>query len=216
MKKLNKLFKPGSTEQPRSDFNWPPTEEDLAPFGDDNTQTAHERLRAYFNWPADDDNAPAGVEPTPFTSEELRSTCDWPPVDEEEAASGIGAVQGASGEAEGSFSWPPPDEPVPATVVQETFEPWPAGAARQSDDSFSTPTPLPAAEYTAFGDAPMLNVEAAEAAGVEFEGEPGLDSISGGPWEVQIARLEALIERLTEKLEWRATGANQNEPRLKH
>ena len=110
----------------------------------------------------------------------------------------------------------PADEPAPATVVQETFEPWPAGAARQSDDSFSAPTPIPAAEYAGVGDSPTLNVEAAEAAGVEFEGERGSIQSPAAHGKFEIARLEALIEGLTEKLEWRATGAIGNQQRLKH
>ena len=44
MKKFDKRSGPDSTQQPRSDFNWPPTEDELAPYGIDTSQSAHERL----------------------------------------------------------------------------------------------------------------------------------------------------------------------------
>ena len=59
-----------------------------------------------------------------------------------------------------------------------------------------------------------VDLEAAEAAEAVVDVE--LDALTDGQWEVEIARLQALIEGLTEKLEWRATGVIGNEQRLKH
>ena len=213
MKKLGKRSGSDSTQQPRSDFNWPPIEEELAPSGIDSSPTAHDRLRAYFNWPADDDGAPplAAAETPTVGSEEPRSAFNWPPADEVDASSGVGIIREPPRE-EGSLNWPPGDEPAAAPVVQETFEPWPAGVDRQPDGPVLAATPIEAAEYPGVADSPTLEVETAEAADVDVE----LDALTDGQWEVEIARLQTLIEGLTEKLEWRATGAIGNQQRLKH
>ena len=71
--------------------------------------------------------------------------------------------------------------------------------------------PIEAAASTEVDDT-TLDVAAAEVAEVDV----GLDGLTDGQWEVEIARLQALIDGLTEKLEWRATGGIGNEPRLKH
>lgn len=213
MKKLDKRAGPNSTQQPRSDFNWPPTDDELAPSGIDNSQSAHERLRAYFNWPPDNAGPPAATAEAPMvTSEEPRSAFNWPPVDDVVGSPDVGSVPEASGQAEGSFHWPPPDEPVHAPIVETTFEPSAAGVDRQPDVSVFVPAPIEAVASTEV-DAPTLDVAAAEVADV---GEVELDGITDGQWEVEIARLQALIDGLTEKLEWRATGAIGNQQRLKH
>jgi hypothetical protein len=225
MKKLDKRSGPDSTKQPRSDFNWPPMEEELAPSGIDSSQSAHERLRAYFNWPADDGAPPPVAAETPTVgSEQPRSAFNWPPPDEVDASSGVGIIREPSRE-EGSFNWPPADEPA-AAPVQETFEPWPAGVDRQLDGPVLPATPIEAAEYPGVADSPTLEVETAEAAAVDVEldavtdGQADVDvefdALTVGQWDVEIGRLQTLIEGLTEKLEWRATGAIGNQQRLKH
>ena len=214
MKKLDKRARPNSTPQPRSDFNWPPKDEELAPFGIDASPSAHERLRAYFNWPPDDAGAPAATaEASGVTSEEPRSAFNWPPVDNVAASPGVGIVPEPAGEAEGSFNWPPPDEPVPAPSVEMTFEPSAAGVEPRPEDSVFVPAPIDAGAAIEV-DAPTLDVEAAAVADSVVQAE--LDGITDGQWELEIARLQALIDGLTEKLEWRATGVIGNGQRLQH
>ena len=133
------------------------------------------------------------------------------PVDEVAASPGVGIVPEPSGEAEGSFNWPPPDEPVHAPSVQTTFEPSGAGIDRQPDDSVFVSAPIEAAASTEVDDT-TLDVAATGVAEVDV----GLDGLTDGQWEVEIARLQALIDGLTEKLEWRTTGGIGNEPQLKH
>jgi hypothetical protein len=210
MKKLDKRAGPGSTPQPRSDFNWPPTDEEVAA-GLDTSRSAHERLRAYFNWPPDDEEPPAAAAETPrVTSEEPRSAFNGLPVDEG-ASPGVGIVPEPSGEAKASFNWPPPDEPVHEPTVQTTFERSGAGIDRQPDDSVFASAPIEAAASTEVDDT-TPDVAATEVAEVGV----GLDGLTDGQWEVEIARLQALLDGLTEKLEWRTTGGIGNDPQLKH
>ncbi len=46
--------------------------------------------------------------------------------------------------------------------------------------------------------------------------EPEVDEIITDDWAVEIARLQSLIEALTEKLEWRMTATPGTEQRMKH
>lgn len=214
MKNQDKRARPNSTPQPRSDFNWPPKDEELAPSGIDANQSAHERLRAYFNWPPDDAGpAPATAEASGVTSEEPRSALNWPPVDDVAASPGVGGVPEPAGEAEGSFNWPPPDEPVPVPIVERMFQPSAPEVEPHPEDSVFVPAPIEAAAAIEVA-APTLDVEAAAVAESVVQAE--LDGITDGQWELEIARLQALIDGLTEKLEWRATGVIGNGQRLQH
>ena len=94
-----------------------------------------------------------------------------------------------------------------------TFEPSAAEVDRQPDRPVFGAAPIEAAAYHRSWMPPTLDVAAAEAAEVV---DVELDGISDGQWEVEIARLQALIDGLTEKLEWRATGVTRNEQRLHH
>jgi hypothetical protein len=185
-----------SSEQQRSEFNWPPTDDELASSGIDSTPSAHERLRAYFNWPPDE-QAEQPALPTETA----------PPVDERAPQSG--------------FSWPPPEEPAPAPNLtwpppaepsgpEVTFEPALDVVDAQPEDEVPAPPPLDAAEPVVQTDSSASGIMAVDA-DAEFE-----ETLSD-QWAVEIARLQTLLDGLTEKLEWRSgTGAVLDEPRVKH
>jgi hypothetical protein len=160
MPKASKRSGSGSKEQSRSDFNWPPTEEELAPSGIDRTPSVHDRLAGYFNWPAD--NAAPQAPPTP----------DAEPV------MGVG------------FTWPPPDEAVDLPRLE----------SRRPE-----PEPLPARDESASGLATASADEPTE-----------IEEIFTDQWVVHTARLQSMIEALTEKLEWRVTATPDVRQRLKH
>jgi hypothetical protein len=154
-----------SNEQTPSDFNWPPTDEELAPSGIENTLSVQERLRAYFNLPADDqqEEPPAAAEtatlPAPqpqsaiLADPQSPSTFRWPV---------IGVVQKLTGRNGKTFNWPPGEKPC-----SQLHEP----------------------------------------------AQPALEEGVSDDWEFEVERLQALIDRLTEKLEWRAADVVLEEPR---
>jgi hypothetical protein len=110
------------------------------------------------------------------------------------------------------FNWPPPEE---SSTLEVTFEPAPSLLEDPADALESARAE--AAEYVEAAE----HVEAAEStmAVTALAGEanePGFEETLSGQWEAEIARLQALLEALTETLEWRATGGIPNEPRSKH
>ena len=199
---MKKVSKP-SNETPRREFNWPPTEEELAEF--DPTQSARERLRAYFNWP--NDEQPPAVEDPP-ASDEPPSEVDWP--SEEPAPSPvIVTTYDGTGRAEGLTS-PPPEESALLPTLEATFDAEPAEDEGPLVDPEPAPAEAVAMEYVGIGN---------ETDGIELidpTNDTELDEPISDQWEVEIARLQTLLDGLTKELEWRATGVALNEPRLKH
>ena len=199
---------PSSTEQSRSEFNWPPTEDELADSGPDSARTAHERLRAYFNWP------PEGESPATSRGQEVAATTadfDWPAA--EVAPDTLDAFH---------------QEMTPAPPT--SFEPWPPAvdAEPPPEESFATasaaelsfeaarvePAEEPViVERAAAADGVVTQVDraATEVASAAAElaaasDEDGEDIVISERWDVEIARLQALIEGLTETLDSRMTA----------
>jgi hypothetical protein len=125
------------------------------------------------------------------------SDFSWPPSDEELASSGIDSARIVHERLRAYFNWPADGESPPAANEIELLP----------DDPPAT-QPIEVV-HSNVGDAAATAI-----AGVEDE--PEAEEIITGPWEVEIARLQALIEGLTEKLEWRAKSDTATEPRLKH
>ena len=123
----------------------------------------------------------------------------------------------SSGESDGDFNWPPTDEELVqyGGKTSASQPPAPAFAQAVTPPSFSEP---PGAEFDW-----TLQDEGLTRAGAEdpttlrvavAQNETALDGTSPGEWVAEIARLQELIEGLTQKLEWRVKPVGR-ERRLK-
>ena len=160
-----------------------------------------------FSWPpSDEELASSGIDSPQTVHDRLRAYFNWP-ADDESPAAGNETAASTSGEPESRVNWPSPDEGVAPSTAQTSFEPWPAVIELLPDDPPAT-QPIEVV-HSNVGDAAATAIAGAD-------GEPEAEEIITGPWEVEIARLQALIDGLTEKLEWRAKGDTATERRLKH
>jgi hypothetical protein len=172
----------------------------------------------------------------PGSPEKPHAGFNWPPTDDELAqyTLGIWAVQNAFDKPHADFNRPPPDEELGAHGIDavqseaafdeigvRTAEPsvappsLPASSEPQYDLSDGPqrdegPTPSDADDSTHSG---VWCSRMSAIAGAQSD--TALDGTWAREWTAEIARLQALIEELTEPLEWRITNVTAYERRPK-
>jgi hypothetical protein len=211
---------PLSAKKPNPDFIWPPTEEQLMQHSAETVQ----RLNRYSGRPSDREPAEANIETLQSRAPKPRADFNWPPTEERLAAgryagtNNVAAGEGTTDATEGStVSIPaasnaaslssvsmPPSQLSSAVISHDAS--WiqvDAGQTIIRDDEAvmdAVPTLSEANQPEYIGDS--ISVIAAA------QSEAAFDGTGSGDWAADLARLQAAIERVTEKVEWRITGAS--------
>jgi hypothetical protein len=182
----------------RTDFNWPPTDEELEQSRAETVQ----RLEKYLQQrPADED--PQWANDTERRALERPPVkFDWLPTDQGRAPEGVETRRSESMFRGDGTALEPPEplmanDPPPAPALAEHV---PVESAASPDTE--TPTAAAEAEDLVHADIEDSKIDGAAA---QSAIEPGEAGESG--WATEIARLQALMDGLTEKLEWRVTNA---------
>ena len=126
------------------------------------------------------------------------------PSDREPAQANLKTLQSRAVKPRADFNWPPTEERLTAGRHAGTnnVAAGEAGQAIVRDDEAvmdAVPTLSEADEPEYVGDS--VSVLAAA------QSEAAFDGTGSGDWAADLARLQAAIERVAEKVEWRITGA---------
>lgn len=163
--------------KPTLHFNWPPTEEQPTQRSAEPAQ----RLNSRLDRPTDLDPPRTDFETLRSQASRPRADFSWPPTAEQLAAGGFTGTRNVAADA----------SPTRADGGQATV--------RDDDavmDSVPTLSQTDARSYV--GDSmTAIPVALSEAA---------FDGIGTGDWAADVARLQAALERVTEKVEWRITS----------
>jgi hypothetical protein len=166
-----------SAKKPTPHFNWPPTEERL-------TQRSAEpapRLNSQLDRPTDLDPPRTNIETLRSEASRPRADFSWPPTADQLAAGGFAGTRNVAGVASPSRAG--------------------GGQAMVRDDD-AVRDSVPTLSQT---DAPSYIGDSRTAIPVA-QSEAAFDGIGTGDWAADLARLQAALERVTEKLEWRITS----------
>ncbi len=181
---------PVSGQRPTPDFIWPPPKEQLTP----NSAETVRRRNSYLDRPTGLERPLTGTETWQSRAPRPRADFNWPPTEEEPAAGGFAGTNSvAAGEGTAAATVPVISRDaswIPANIGQ--------GSAREDEeavDAVPTRSVADGPEYV--GDSiSVIPVAPSEAA---------FDGIGTGDWAADIARVQAVIERVAEKVEWRTT-----------
>ena len=222
-KKMSKLTPeptlPLAAKKPNPDFTWPPTEEQLMQHCAEPVQ----RLNRYSGRPSDREPAQANIETLQSRAPKPRADFYWPPTEERLAAGRhAGTNNVVTGEAttdatEGptvstpaasnaaslsSVSIPHSQRSSAVISHNASWIPVDAGQAIVRDDE----AVIDAVPTLSEADAPEYVGDSISA--LAAQSEAAFDGTGSGDWAADLARLQAAIERVTEKVEWRITGAS--------
>jgi hypothetical protein len=181
-----------AVEKPHPDCNWPPTDEEPADggieafqsetvFDGTGVKTAEPLVARAATAPAATSAVPPGT-PTQLPTAAIRHETSRMPADRGRAM--------ARDEQAAMFNGHAPEASPDASS-----EPWEAWFA----DEVATPSEAEHPEYAGMDASSDIAVA---------QNETALDETSAGDWAAEIARLQALIEGLTEKVEWRITNGS--------
>ena len=197
-----KRFRPGPLPTRRMDFNWPPTDEELEQSRAETVQ----RLERYLQQrPVDEDPQ--------WANDTERRALERPPVKFDWLPTRQGRAQARieTGQTEPAFTGDAAAVDTPEPLVET--DPQPAAAFVENlpveftdAPDIETATAAAEAEDLIHADVEDSTLGGA-AAQSAIEPEPGEGGASD--WGAEIARLQGLIDGLTEKLEWRVTNAAQ-------
>ena len=190
-----KRFHLASSQKPHADFNWPLTDEEVA-------QSRLETLQRLYGYvdsrPTDDEPLPSAVEPLHSAVEKPHPDVNPPPTDEELTEGGIATVQGqtvfsgaAAKRAEPFVAGATLAADATSAVPDASSELWDARFDRPPGTEVPTPPEAEHPEYAGTDGSPEIAVAPNETA---------IDETSAGDWAAEIARLQALIEGLTEQV----------------
>jgi hypothetical protein len=191
-------FRPGPPPTRRTDFNWPPTDEELEQSRAETVQ----RLERYLQQrPADED--PQWANDTERRALERPPVkFNWLPTEEERAQVGV-----ETGHSESMFRGDAAAVETPEPLVGNDLPPAPAffeNVPVESAASPDTETPTAAAEAE---DLVHADVEDSKMGGAAAQSTIEPAEVGEGDWAAEIARLQELMDGLTEKLGWRVTNA---------
>jgi hypothetical protein len=185
---------PTSSEEPRLRFNWPPSEDELAQYGAENLRSDSEFEEAGFEAgelpPIDASPATETISQYPSETRAPRLAA-FPPDASPPSDSGLALLGG------------PPAALFPLPEQEHDPEPEPFRAT--SSSAPESWTPVDGAQTPSDdGDFQHSWSEATSASGIAASpGAAAVDPSGTGGFADEIAHLQALIEGLTHKIEWR-------------
>ena len=194
--------------EPLPEFNWPPTEEELARHREESHQTAQQVSK----WSPTDREIEASDDSVSSVPEEPHTT--FPSSSSEDQLAQFASEAGGSDTAVATTGLSTAESSRPGLPRARLF---PIALWTNGDEiTYDATDRRGDADRMAVGgktamfdvDPPEAPLAIAHPVGAAFDNDSGLAATSTSRWGAEIERLQALLEGLTEKIEWHVTEVN--------